>query len=149
MCLHACNHLSQMFKTTEGWGIKKKEKDKNSLCSWVLHSPPRLASVKPQHPVHTWRHQSKNAQQRVTFQQLHTLITTMRTNSIFRHCWSSRFDLDSEKQKYFVYPVLGSLLCCSWKVSRANMDAWICSGAWWMDLKQDCECLLTLKQKKW
>lgn len=48
--------------------------------------------------------------------------------------------VDWKAKKYFVYLMLGSLPCCSWKVSRANMAAWICRGAWWAG-----NCLVKLK----
>lgn len=32
-------------------------------------------------------------------------------------------------RELWIYPMLGSRPCCSWKLSSANMAAWICSGA--------------------
>lgn len=38
------------------------------------------------------------------------------------------------RRELLIYPMLGSRPCCSWKLSSANMAAWICSGAWWVNL---------------
>lgn len=40
-----------------------------------------------------------------------------------------------EFREISVYPMLGSRECCSWKLSSANKAAWICSGAWWVNLE--------------
>lgn len=52
---------SREWKHKGGKKEKEKEKQHYSLYSWELRSLLQLASVKPQHPVNTWRHQSKTA----------------------------------------------------------------------------------------
>lgn len=37
--------------------------------------------------------------------------------------------IKTNKQTVYGYPVFGSLLCCSWKTSRAIIVVWIWSGA--------------------
>lgn len=70
----------------------EKKKEKHSLCSWELHSLLRLASVKPQHPVNTWWHQSETAHNWTCH-----ISTTSHTENRSQYKWYPQVQLNNRE----------------------------------------------------
>lgn len=139
--LCACSNQSKRvythlwrFKTMKTWDEKKNPKTLTLFLRVAFTSSVSFSktSASCKHLMASkWNCSELNVS------HFNTLKTTATTNDILRYwCSTESRAADWKAEKYLAYPMLGSLLCCSWKESRASMAAWICSGAWWVDIKK-------------